>query len=125
MKKDNVIVIRVTKQEKERLIKKSQEAEMSLSEYLIEQGLERDIIIIEDVKNFVHELRKIGNNINQLTYLANSGAIRTVYLDGFKEDMKEIWTELNDIWLLKKPLTKKQMFAINIKENIFLQILFD
>ena len=55
MKKDNVIVIRVTKQEKERLIKKSQEAEMSLSEYLIEQGLERDIIIIEDVKNFVHE----------------------------------------------------------------------
>ena len=75
---------------------------MSLSEYLIEQGLERDIIIIEDVKNFVHELRKIGNNINQLTYLANSGAIRTVYLDGFKEDMKEIWTELNDIWLLKK-----------------------
>ena len=98
MKKDNVIVIRVTKQEKERLIKKSQEAEMSLSEYLIE----RDIIIIEDVKNFVHELRKIGNNINQLTYLANSGAIRTVYLDGFKEDMKEIWTELNDIWLLKK-----------------------
>ena len=64
MKKDNVIVIRVIKQEKEKLIKKSQEAEMSLSEYLIEQGLERDIIIIEDVKNFVYALRKIGNNIN-------------------------------------------------------------
>ena len=102
MKKDNVITIRVTKQEKEKLIKKSQKAEMTLSEYLIEQGLDRDIIIIEDVGNLIHELRKIGNNINQLTYLANSGAIRTVYLDGFKEDMKEIWTELNDIWLLKK-----------------------
>lgn len=71
MKKDSVIVIRVTKQEKESLIKKSQEVEMSLSEYLIEQGLERDIIIIEDVRNFIYELRKIGNNINQLTYLAN------------------------------------------------------
>lgn len=68
MKKDNVITIRVTKQEKERLIKKSQKAEMTLSEYLIEQGLERDIVIIEDVKNLVYELRKIGNNINQLTY---------------------------------------------------------
>lgn len=90
MKKDNVIVIRVTKQEKERLIKKSQKAEMSLSEYLIEQGIERDIIIIEDVKNFVYELRKIGNNINQLTHLANSGMIRTVYVEGFKEDMKKI-----------------------------------
>lgn len=94
MKKNNVIVIRVTKQEKERLIKKSQKAEMTLSEYLIEQGLERDIVIIEDIKNFVHELRKIGNNINQLTHLANSGVIRTVYLDGFKEDMKKIWNAL-------------------------------
>lgn len=97
MKKDNVIVIRVTKQEKERFIKKSQKAEMSLSEYLIEQGLERDIIIIEDVKNFVHELRKIGNNINQLTHLANSGMIKVVYLDGFKEDLKKIWIALNSI----------------------------
>lgn len=97
MKKDNVITIRVTKQEKERSIKKSQKAEMTLSEYLIEQGLERDIVIIEDVKNLVYELRKIGNNINQLTYLANSGAIRTVYLDGFKEDMKKIWTNLEKI----------------------------
>lgn len=100
MKKDNVIVIRVTKQEKERLIKKSQEADMTLSEYLIEQGLERDFVIIEDVKNLVYELRKIGNNINQLTHLANSGVIRTVYLDEFKEDMKKIWTNLNDIYNL-------------------------
>lgn len=100
MKKDNVITIRVTKQEKERLIKKSQEADMTLSEYLIEQGLERDIVIIEDVKNLIYELRKIGNNINQLTHLANSGVIRTVYLDEFKEDMKKIWTNLNDIYNL-------------------------
>lgn len=71
----------------------------NLSEYLIEQGLDRDIIIIEDVGNLIHELRKIGNNINQLTYLANSGVIRTVYLDEFKEDMKKIWTNLNDIWM--------------------------
>ena len=100
MKKDNVITIRVTKQEKERLINKSQKAEMTLSEYLIEQGLERDIIIIEDVRNFVHELRKIGNNINQLTHLANSGTIKIVYLDRFKEDMKKIWNGLNDIYNL-------------------------
>lgn len=100
MKKDNVITIRVTKQKKEKLIKKSQKAEMTLSEYLIEQGLERDTIIIEDVRNFVHELRKIGKNINQLTHLANSGIIRTVYLDRFKEDMKKIWNELNNIYKL-------------------------
>lgn len=97
MKKNNMITIRVTKQEKEKLIKNSQKAEMTLSEYLIEQGLEMDIIIIEDVRNFVHELRKIGNNINQLTHLANSGMIKVVYLDGFKEDLKKIWIALNSI----------------------------
>ena len=71
LKKDKIITIRVSEKEKEKLIKKSIKAELSLSEYLIEQGLERDIIIIEDVRNFIYELRKIGNNINQLTYLAN------------------------------------------------------
>ena len=99
MKKDNMIVIRVTKQEKERLIKKSQKAEMTLSKYLIEQGLEREIVIIEDVKNLVYELRKIGNNINQLTHLANSGVIKTVYLNEFKSDLKKIWNVLNCISL--------------------------
>ena len=99
LKKDNMIVIRVTKQEKERLIKKSQKAEMTLSKYLIEQGLEREIVIIEDVKNLVYELRKIGNNINQLTHLANSGVIKKVYLNEFKSDLKKIWNVLNCISL--------------------------
>lgn len=97
MKKDKVIGIRVTKQEKERLIKKSQKAEMSLSEYIIEQTLERDIIVVEDVKNLVYELRKIENNINQLTRLANSGMIKVVYLDEAKEELKKIWRELTTL----------------------------
>ena len=95
MKKDNVITIRVTKQEKESLIKKSQKVEMTLSEYLIEQGLERDIIIIEDVRNLVHELRKIGNNINQLTKLSNQGRITNINLEDVKKEMKSIWQLLN------------------------------
>ena len=97
MKKDKVIGIRVTKQEKERLIKKSQKAEMSLSEYIIEQTLERDIIVVEDVKNLVYELRKIEHNINQLTRLANSGMIKVVYLDEAKEELKKIWRELTTL----------------------------
>ena len=37
---------------------KSKKVEMILLEYLIEQGLERDTIIIEDVNNSVYELKK-------------------------------------------------------------------
>ena len=101
MSKNQVINIRITKKEKEKLIKLSEKADMSLSMYLIEQGLDKDIIVIEGIDKFETELRRIGNNINQLTHLANSGTIRTVYLDEFKGDLKKIWTELNDIWLTR------------------------
>lgn len=57
---------------------------MSLSEYLIGQRLEREIIIIENIKNFINELRKIRNNINKIIHLANSEVIITIYLDLFK-----------------------------------------
>lgn len=97
LKKDNIIIIRVTKNEKEKLIKKSQKVAMSLQEYLIDQGLERDIVVIEDVKDFIYELRKIGNNINQLTHLANSGAIYTVDLSNVKQEIGKVWSAINDL----------------------------
>ena len=81
MRKEQVINIRVTKKEKEELIKLSEKAGMSLSMYLIEQGLDKDIIIIEGIEKFEAELRKIGNNINQLTRWANYGYLKVVSLD--------------------------------------------
>ena len=73
---------------------------MNISEFLIESANSVNINIFDENNKIETELRRIGNNINQLTKLANSGIIRTVYLDGFKEDMKKIWTELNDIYNL-------------------------
>ena len=99
MSKDQVINIRVTKKEKEKLIKLSEKAGMSLSMYLIEQGLDKDIIVIEGVEKFETELRRIGNNINQLTCWANYGYLKVVSLDEVKKELGKIWRELNDIWL--------------------------
>lgn len=99
MKKDKIITIRVSEKEKEKLIKKSINAELSLSEYLIEQGLNKDIVKIEGLNEFITELRRIGNNINQLTYLANSGAIYTVDLSNVKQELGKIWSAINDLWI--------------------------
>lgn len=55
-----------------------------MSEYLIEQGLDKDIVKIEGLNEFITELRRIGNNINQLTHLANSGMIYAVDLSNKK-----------------------------------------
>lgn len=81
MKKDKIITIRVSEKEKKKLIERSEVAKLSLSEYLIKQGLDKEIVIVDGLNEVVSEFRRIGNNINQLTYLANSGRIYTVDLN--------------------------------------------
>ena len=98
MKKDKIITIKVSEKEKKKLIEKSEVAKLSLSEYLIKQGLDKDIVIVDGLNEVVTELRRIGNNINQLTYLANSGRIYTVDLSEVKQELGKIWSELNFIY---------------------------
>ena len=98
MKKDKIVTIRVSEKEKKKLIEKSEVAKLSLSEYLIKQGLDKEIVIVDGLSEVVSELRRIGNNINQLTYLANSGRIYTVDLSEVKQELGKIWSELNFIY---------------------------
>lgn len=65
MKKDKIITIRVSEKEKKRLIEKSEIVKLSLSEYLIKRGLDKEIVIVDGLNEVVAELRRIGNNINQ------------------------------------------------------------
>lgn len=95
MKKDKIITIRVSEKEKKRLIEKSKIAKLSLSEYLIKQGLDKEIVIVDGLSEVVSELRRIGNNINQLTYLANSGRIYTVDLGKVKQEIGKAWNIIN------------------------------
>ena len=97
MSKDKVITIRISEQQKNRLIKKSKTAGLSLSEYLINQGLDKKIIKIEGLNEFITELRRIGNNINQLTHLANSGRIYTVDFCELKQELGKIWSAINNL----------------------------
>lgn len=95
MKKDKIITNRVSEKEKRKLIEKSKIAKLSLSEYLIEQGLDKDIVIVDGLNEVVAELRRIENNINQLTYLANSGRIYTVDLSEVKQEIGKVWSVIN------------------------------
>ena len=97
MKKDKIITIRVNENEKKKLIEKSKIAKLSLSEYLIKQGLDKEIVIVDGLNEVVAELRRIGNNINQLTYLANSGRIYTVDLGKVKQEIGKAWNVINEL----------------------------
>ena len=100
MKKDKIITIRVSEKEKKKLIEKSEIAKLSLSEYLIEQSLDKEIVIVDGLNEVVSELRRIGNNINQLTHLANSGRIYTVDLSEVKQELGKIWNVINNLRII-------------------------
>ena len=97
MNKNKRINIRLTEKEKKLIELKAKKCNMTITKYIISSCLKDKIIIVDGLDKVDTELRRIGNNINQLTHLANSGIIRTVYLDGFKDDLKKIWTGLNCI----------------------------
>lgn len=100
MKKDKIITIRVSEKEKRKLIEKSEIAKLSLSEYLIKQGLDKEIVIVDGLNEVVAELRRIGNNINQLTYLTNSGRIYTVEFSEVKQELGKIWNVINNLRII-------------------------
>ena len=57
---------------------------------------------MEDLKPVLTELRRIGNNVNQLTKLANAGATRVIGLQDLTEALGEIHVALMRIALHRK-----------------------
>ena len=68
---------------------------MSLSEYMISSSLNEQIIIESDKSEYITELRRIGNNINQLTKKVNQGIIKEVNLSEVKKELNKIWQLLS------------------------------
>ena len=68
---------------------------MNLTKYLTMCALNKDIVVIENLKEFQVELRRIGNNLNQLTRLCNEGIITCLELENIKKQVNEIWQLLN------------------------------
>lgn len=95
MRKTDRIEIRVTPEEKMLIVLKSKQANQSISEFLIKSSVENKIVVINQLPEMITELRRIGNNINQLTKLANGRVITSVDLEDTKKELQKIWQSLN------------------------------
>jgi uncharacterized protein (DUF1778 family) len=95
LKKTERIEIRVTPEEKMIITLKSKQANQSISEFIIKSSTENKIVVINELPEMITELRRIGNNINQLTRLANSRVITCVDLEGTKKELQKLWQSLN------------------------------
>ena len=90
MRKDTTFSIRISKGDLELIKQKAKKARMSQSDYVTHCCLGRQIVVVEGLKELAKELRAIGNNLNQLTTLANMKQITVVYLDKAAEGLANI-----------------------------------
>ena len=95
--KTKFIRARVTEKEYAEIKIRAKNAKMNLSSYITTSTLGKEIIVIEDLKDMVHNVAKIGNNINQLTVLAHTERIKVVDLKEFKNELNKIWQALDEL----------------------------
>ena len=101
MPKDKKINIRLTEKEKSIIELKAKKLNMTITKFIISSCLKDKIVIVNGLDKVDTELRRIGNNINQLTRLANEKIITVI-------NLKELRMEVNNIWQLLKQLIQKQ-----------------
>ena len=92
--RDVSIPFRVTEKELQEIDKRAAKAKLDRTNYLITCALNKKITVLEDLKPLLSELKRIGNNLNQLTKLANMGKIDEVYLGEVKDTLGKIYIEL-------------------------------
>ncbi len=87
--------LRMTVEEHKQIQDKAFESHKSLNDYIKTSALDKDIIVVEGLKDLTLEIKRIGVNINQITKNLNAGNILTdeekLYM---LEVMDNIWQRL-------------------------------
>ncbi len=88
--KDTTLSIRISTDDLNRIRANAEKARLSQSEYVIRCCLGQRMVVMDVLKDVLTELRRIGNNINQLTVLANMGKVKVADLTGVRDSLTEI-----------------------------------
>ena len=97
MTKDKQFSIRISKQDLEAIRRKTAQAHMSQSDYVISCCLGKKIIILDGLKEVLRQQKAIGNNLNQLAVLANMGKVQFANLDSAVQEFSKINTALREL----------------------------
>ena len=90
-----ILSFRVTPEEKNKIIEKAFTSYREPSMYLRDCALNKQIIVVPGAEQIAGELRRIGNNLNQLTREVHAGFISEINLTETREELKAIWQSLN------------------------------
>ena len=90
MRKNKQFSIRISEQDLETIRRKAAQAHMTQSDYVTSCCLGKKIIILDGLKEVLRQQKAIGNNLNQLTVLANMGKVQFANLDAATQEFAKI-----------------------------------
>ena len=93
-----ILKFRVTPEQKKLIEEKALSSYRLTSMYLRDCALEKEITVINGLDGIGNELRRIGNNLHQLTRLANSGMVSTIDLSETRQEVAAVWQSLNSLF---------------------------
>lgn len=93
-KRDVTLTIRLTAAEKDAIVRNAAKARMSLTDYIIASSLLKEIHVAEDTRPLISELKRIGNNLNQISMKINAGAFQSYNFQEIIDLQRSIYEEL-------------------------------
>ena len=114
MRKDIKFSIRMASADREKIRALAQKAGMSMSDYVTACCLGKRIVVMDGLKEVLRQQKAIGNNLNQLTVLANMGKVQFANLDSATQEFSKINTALRE---LQEGGVAKSQSSIQNREN--------
>ena len=82
------LTVRLTEEEKAHIVNMATKAKLSLTDYIVELSKLVPIVVPENVKPLLIELRRIGNNINQIATRANMDIYQRENFEGIRKELE-------------------------------------
>jgi len=91
-KRSKSLAVRVTESELATIKRKVKHSNLSQQQYFLHSLLNKEIHVKEGGLEVVKELKRIGNNVNQIAYKTNMGQ-----LGNCQEELQQVYSELREL----------------------------
>ena len=96
-RKDIKFSTRMASADREKIRALAAKAHMSMSDYVTACCLGKRIVVIDEQKELLRQLKGIGGNINRLTVLANMGKVQVIGLEKAAGELSEVSADLRSV----------------------------
>ncbi|MCB2343375.1 plasmid mobilization protein [Clostridium estertheticum] len=92
------IILRSTEKEYELIQKKVEKSKLKQNDFLLKSALQKDIIVIEGLKELLLELIREGKNLNQIAKVLNQNeSLKENEITELKEKLIALWGAAEEI----------------------------